>query len=308
MSEKVRLESLHRIESVASLNLELLDQCERLRGFIPDDMRDQFNKDDRDLQVRAEMYKLSSRAVGRKVPDREYLHRPTYCGNFLGLSHFREGGRHVLRFYGVIGKDAGQVSSDKFHEVLWNIPDDDDIVIRFNSPGGCYKNSVEIANAISKRTGETRAIVDGVCASGASIVCMRCNPIGIGRSAFFMCHFARVTLRDSLTAEDLDIATRKMRQTERELINEYTHRWKGSVEELVAALDQEREFTGHEAVASGLADYVDENATVATREEIEQSVKKFEPEAWRESERKNYAKYRIKFERWKHAATCMAND
>jgi hypothetical protein len=81
---------------------------------------------------------------------------------------------------------------------------------------------------------------------------MRCSPIGIGRNAYFMIHFARVTLKNSLTAEDLDIAAKKMRQTERELMNEYRPRWQGSTKELIAALDSESEFTGHEAVSSGL--------------------------------------------------------
>lgn len=307
MSEKVRLQSRERIASIAALDLELLDQCQRLRGFIPDATLDQFNRDDSDLSVRAEMYKLAAKAIGKNVPDREYLRRPTFGGSF-GLSHFRDKSGHVVRFYGEIGKGPGQISSDKFCETLWSIPDDEALTIRFNSPGGCCKNSFEIATAISKRSGVTRAIVDGVCASGASIMCMRCNPIGIGRNAYIMCHFARVTLKPSLTAEDLDIAARKMRQTERELINEYIPRWKGSSDELVAAMDEDREFTGHEAVAAGLADYVDENATIATRGEIERSVKNFTPEAWREHERKNFAKYRIKFERWKLAAAYMAGD
>jgi ATP-dependent protease ClpP protease subunit len=308
MSKKVFEESRERIRYTAALNLDLLDQCQRFKGHIDDRTLEQFNRDDSDLRIRHQMYKLSARAIGKKVPEREYLHKETADFSSFGLTHFQENGGHVVRFYGSIGKGPGEISSDKFHEMLWGIPDDADVTIRFNSNGGDYKHSCEMAEIVAKRTGLTRAIIDGVCASGASVVAMKCAPIGIGQNAFLMCHFARVTLRPSLTAEDLEIATRKLRQTERELVSVYTHRWKGTTEELVAAMDAEREFVGHEAVEVGLADFVDDKATVATRDEINASVKKFTPEAWRERESKNFTKYKVMFERWKLAASRMAED
>ncbi len=308
MSEKLHRQSREWIESVSTSALAQLEAYEKFQGFIPDSAREQFDKDIRNFGTRAEMYKLTALAIGKKVPDREYLYRPCYSGEKFGLSHIREQGRHVVRFYGSIGKDQGEISSDAFAETLWDVPDDESLTIRFNSPGGCYKNSLEIAEAVSKRTGETRAVIDGTCASGASIVAMRCNPIGIGENGYLMLHFVRVTLKASRTAEDLELAAKKMRAMEGELVNHYTPRWSGTVQELIKAMDDEQEFVGYDAVLAGLADYVDPNATVATRDQIDRSVQEFKPAAWRERESKNFLKYRIQFQKWKHAAECMAKD
>src|SRR6201995_3463029 len=102
------------------MNLELLDQCRRFRGHIPDDWLARFEKDDRDLALRARMYKLASRAAGKQMPYRDWLYRPTFEGNH-GLTHYRQNNQTVIRFYGKIGKDVGEISSDKFSETLFSI-------------------------------------------------------------------------------------------------------------------------------------------------------------------------------------------
>lgn len=307
MSEKILNETRDHIRFTADVNLDWLDQCQRLRGEIDDKMLDQFMRDEWGLPVKAAMYELAAKAIGKNVPQRDYANKVYPYAN-TGLCHTRDKAGHVLMFYGAIGAEPGEISSDKFNEVLWGIPSEDTITIRFNSPGGRYKDSCEIADQISKRSGTTEAIIDGYCASGASVVAMRCSRIGIGLQSYIMVHFARVTLKPSLTVDDLDLAAKKMRETNLELAQQYLHRWKGTTAELVDAMDEEREFTGYDAVRAGLADYVSPKAAIATRDEINRSVKEFNPAAWRERERKNFTKYEVLFRRWKHVAECMAND
>ena len=307
MSQLVLDRSRDYIRYTADVSLDLLDQCRRLRGEIDDKLLDRFLRDEWELPVKVKMYELSAKAIGKQVPQRDYANKTHQFRN-TGLCHTRGNDGHVVMFYGEIGKDLGEISSDKFNEVLWGIPSEDTITLRINSPGGCYKNSCEIADQISKRSGATDAIIDGQCASGASVVAMRCGRIGIGLQSYILCHFARVTLKPSLTQEDLELAAKKMRQTNLDLAKQYLHRWKGTSAELVDAMDEEREFVGYEAIRVGLADYVSPKAAIATRDEINRSVKEFNPTAWRERERKNFTKYEVMFRRWKHVAACMAKD
>ena len=63
-----------------------------------------------------------------------------------------------------------------------------DLNVYINSGGGDVFASIAISNMLSRHGGKTKAIVDGLAASGASIIAFGCDEIEIPENAFLMIH------------------------------------------------------------------------------------------------------------------------
>jgi ATP-dependent Clp protease, protease subunit len=68
------------------------------------------------------------------------------------------------------------------------------IVMRINSNGGSFTDSVAIYNALKARHVPTTAIVEAVAASGASLIAMAADKIVMAEGSFIMIHEATVAI------------------------------------------------------------------------------------------------------------------
>lgn len=128
------------------------------------------------------------------------------------------------------------------------------ILLRINSPGGAVFDGVAMYNALLHHRARVTSVIEGFAASIASIVMLAGDEVQVSHNAMVMIHnpwtFAggdAAELRH--TAGVLD----KIRGT---LIDTYHRKTGQSVEEIGAALDEERWFNAAEAVDFGLADSI----------------------------------------------------
>ena len=81
-----------------------------------------------------------------------------------------------LFLHGVVGEATDSADAKSLATVLAKHPNKA-VTVRINSPGGSFYDGLAIANALRRHSGETTAIVDGLCASAATVVAVGCNQI-----------------------------------------------------------------------------------------------------------------------------------
>ena len=171
------------------------------------------------------------------------------------------GDRPAVYLYGVIGDEYGGITSDDFRKELAQIPSKQAIDLHIHSDGGSFFDGVAMHSAISQRKGAVNVVVDGLAASAASLVAMAGDSITMAKHSWMMIHEAHGAMRGR--AADFRTAADRLDATNGEIMSIYANRWKGSSEELRAALDAETWLDAEQSVAMGLADNVGESLSIA---------------------------------------------
>lgn len=129
--------------------------------------------------------------------------------------------------------------------------------VYINSPGGDVFDGVAIYNAIKRFKGEKTVVVDGLCASIASVIAMAGDRIATAENAMWMIHdpygFAMGNAADMRkTADMLD-------QVQGVILNTYASRTRGVPEDIKNWMANETWMSAEEAVGRGFADEVISN-------------------------------------------------
>lgn len=164
----------------------------------------------------------------------------------------------VVWFYGEIGWDF---NADDFRRALASVGDKSDIELRINSPGGSYTEAIAMHTNLARRPGKTDVIVDGLAASGGSVVAMAGDTVTMAQGAHMMIHEAHGSTQGR--AADLRRHADVLDSMNAELVSIYMKRWKGDEAALRAAIAAETWFTADEALESGLADTVGVSLAIA---------------------------------------------
>ena len=160
-------------------------------------------------------------------------------------------GAFVSEFLG----DDIKVSARSFREALNAV--DGDVTVRINSPGGDAWEGSSIFQALVERRNsgaKVLVVVDGLCASAASMVAMAASDIRIGQMADIMIHQNRGLFYG--TSEDFAAKADLLNRADKELAALYGKRMNKSAAATLKLLQQETWYTSSEAVAAGLADGV----------------------------------------------------
>jgi ATP-dependent Clp protease, protease subunit len=156
-----------------------------------------------------------------------------------------------ITLYGVIDSDYG-VGPAQFRDDLLALGKVDTLRLRINSPGGSVFDSFAIYNLLKSSPAKVIVTVDGVAASGASIVAMAGDTIEMAQGAFMMIH-SPVNLEygdaDAMRqmAELLDKVTAQ-------LVDTYAKRTKQPVAKIAEMLQTDTWLTPFEAIELGFAD------------------------------------------------------
>lgn len=176
--------------------------------------------------------------------------------------------RATMWLYGPIGGGLYEdgVTADQFRKELSSLPKNKPIDLHINSPGGSFFDAITMHSLLRQRSGEISVMIDGLAASGASIVAMAGTTVDMAEGSWIMIH--RVHGLAMGTADDFRKAAADMEQMDGQLVGLYSKRWKGEEEDLIAAIDAETWFTGQEAVEMGLADSVDASVAMAASADL----------------------------------------
>lgn len=162
-----------------------------------------------------------------------------------------------INIYGAIGGMFSDVNAKKIKKQIESI-NKDIINVNINSPGGDVFDSVAIHNMLKKHKAKVIVYIDGIAASGASVIAMAGDEIKMPSNAMLMIHNAWTFAMGN--SKDLKQVANQLEKIDNGAVKRsYLERFVGSEEELNKLLDNETFLTAEESVSLGLADEVIES-------------------------------------------------
>lgn len=123
---------------------------------------------------------------------------------------------------------------------VWDVPDGEEVEIRINSCGGSVFGGMAIIGAISTLRGnghKTRAVVEGLAASMASVVACACDELQMHEGSMLMIHNPWTLIEGD--AEDLKKQADLMAKLKGSMIRVYQKKFCLSADEISRLMDEE---------------------------------------------------------------------
>lgn len=136
-----------------------------------------------------------------------------------------------------------------------------DVTVRINSGGGDVFAAHAIHNTLCAYKGKVKVVIDGLCASAATIVAMAGDTVIMPRNALFMIHNPMLGLNDHYAADELVKAVNALNKCKDSIINAYLKRCKVSVRELEQMMDAETWLNADECLEKGFIDEIEGEVT-----------------------------------------------
>lgn len=156
--------------------------------------------------------------------------------------------------YDAIGGWFGVSATEFVREI--NTLEVDEIELHLNSPGGSAFDSIAIHNALKQHDADVHVVVDGLAASGASLIAMAGDTITMATGATMMIHNALTGVYGN--AEDMRQFAAVLDKIDESQSSLYASKAGGSRESWREVMRAETWYTADEAVEAGLADRVDD--------------------------------------------------
>lgn len=154
---------------------------------------------------------------------------------------------------GLVGREISQVS---LLSQVASLGECDSYVIHVNSGGGSVSEGWAIAAALAQIPGKKIALVEGICASIATVIALSCDEIRIARGGSWMVHEPRWTEGGTATQllQQAEFLSKKLS----EMVALYCAKTKMGEEEMRSLLAKEKYLSATEALAFGFVDAIDE--------------------------------------------------
>lgn len=175
--------------------------------------------------------------------------------HWLQIKNQADTGPVEIQIYDQIGKDwwtGDGVVAKEFADELKKIPQDKEIVVAINSPGGNVWDGLAIANMLITRNVTTRN--DGIAASIASIIFLAGKKRIANEASLTMIHRAWGGAVGN--AADMEKMAADLKKHDQVLAEFIANRTGKPLDEVVAKMEAETWFTGNEAKDFGMADEI----------------------------------------------------
>ncbi|NYB73861.1 Clp protease ClpP [Sedimentibacter hydroxybenzoicus DSM 7310] len=129
-----------------------------------------------------------------------------------------------------------------------------EINLHINSTGGSIYASIAINNFLKQCKNRINVYIDGIAASGASIIAMAGDEINMPSNTTMMIHRAAAGVYGN--AEDFRKAAHTLDKFDETVLNSYKSRFVGTVEELKNLIKEETYLTAEECKVFGLCDNI----------------------------------------------------
>jgi ATP-dependent Clp protease, protease subunit len=139
------------------------------------------------------------------------------------------------------------------------------INIHINSPGGDVFESIAIHNLLKNHKASINVHIDGLAASGASVIAMAADKIIMPRNTMMMIHKAWTIAAGN--AKELRKVADDLEKIDTAVVESYTSRFVGERSELERLLDEETWLTAAECKALGFCDEVVDEIEVSDEED-----------------------------------------
>ncbi|AEB77639.1 Clp protease [Clostridium botulinum] len=137
---------------------------------------------------------------------------------------------------------------------LVNEAGDKEINLHINSTGGSIYASISIHNFLKQAKNKINVYIDGIAASGASIIAMAADKIFMPENTTMMIHRAAVGVYGNV--ETLRKVANTLEKFDETVLNSYKERFVGEIGELKALIEDETYLTATECKSLGLCDEI----------------------------------------------------
>ncbi|MGQ3736822.1 head maturation protease, ClpP-related [Bacillus sp. Fil] len=193
---------------------------------------------------------------------------------FLMMTDKQNEGKVVLYLHGVVGSGwFGDISCEGVRNELDGVSAKE-IEVHIHSNGGDAFEGVAICNYLRNHPAEITAIVDGMCASAASVIAMGADKVIMPSNTVMMVHRAATMAFGN--AVTLRKRADMLKDVDESLIESYTSRFKGEHFELESLLDHETYMSASKAKSYGFCDEVTAPVKNASEETDESDEKENE--------------------------------
>ena len=131
-----------------------------------------------------------------------------------------------------------------------------EVNIQINSPGGSVFEALAIYNTLKSYTGGVNIIVDGLCASAATLVLCAGSRISAASNALFMIHQPAYMLEGNYNLTDLEKFQNSLDKVKNSILDVYEGKLNKPRAELEKMLDKETWLTAAEALEIGFIDEI----------------------------------------------------
>lgn len=148
------------------------------------------------------------------------------------------------------------VTPKTFLDEIENLRNANTITIRINSPGGDVFVATAIYNQLLGLKAKKTVIIDGICASAATIIAMAGDVVKIPKTALFMIHDPTAGTYGNLGVEDLEKIKDLLVKCKLAIIEAYKTKTSLTDEELSEMMSKTTWLIGEEAVQLGFVDEI----------------------------------------------------
>lgn len=136
--------------------------------------------------------------------------------------------------------------------------DADQVNVRISSPGGSVFEALAIFASLKNFEAKINCIIDGLCASAATVIAMAGDSITTAPGSMWMVHDALGQVYGN--AADMQQMADLLDKTSQNIADIYAARAGGTADEWRTTMQAETWYTSDEAVTAGLADSLTESA------------------------------------------------
>lgn len=134
------------------------------------------------------------------------------------------------------------------------------VTLRINSPGGDVFQAQAIYNQIKSYSGTVNTVIDGMCASAATLVALAGNKITMPRNGIFMIHNPMVGYRGAITKAECERISNALDAIKQTIVNVYMGKCKNASEaDVKRMMDDETWLSADECLAYGFIDEITED-------------------------------------------------
>ena len=183
--------------------------------------------------------------------------------NWYNIKNLSESSTEVV-IYDEIGNFG--IESKTFIEELAKIPNDNNILLRINSPGGSVIDGLAIYDAIRRTPQKVITRIEGLAASIASIIALAGDEIIMSENSLFMIH--NVWGGETGDSKDMRKAADLMDKMSSKLVSIYVAKSGRDESEVKSWMDSETWFSAEEALEAGFINAIEEPIALAAKFDI----------------------------------------
>lgn len=167
---------------------------------------------------------------------------------------------HIIYLNGFVGQVmdlwTDEILSATYNGMKANLEghETEDIELHINSKGGDVFEGMAMLGLLKEHTGQKTALVQGICASAATLPLFAMDKVKAQETSMFLFHKSATMAYGH--SEDLEKQAAELKTIDQTIIDLYLKKFKGTEEELIELLEADKLISAKQALEYGLIDEI----------------------------------------------------